>query len=149
MQEERMTEEKTMGITRARTMEWNLNTVIQLVTLVGMIIGGVTIWVDKSRDIEELQTWRTGHEQYHKERLAEVKAGEGRAEERFRSIESEVRKIDQLSYRVTVTEQTTTSTATAIKELQNLVSQQAGDIKVVREILQRIEAGQRNGIERK
>jgi len=50
-----MTEEKTMGITRARTMEWNLNTVIQLITLVGMIIGGVTIWVDKSRDIEELQ----------------------------------------------------------------------------------------------
>jgi len=77
-----------------------------------------------------------------------VKAGEGRAEERFRSIESEVRKIDQLSYRVTVTEQATTSTATAIKELQSLVSQQAGDIKVVREILQRIEAAQRGGIDR-
>jgi len=59
------------------------------------------------------------------------------------------RKADQLSYRVTVTEQTTTSTATAIKELQNLVSQQAGDIKVVREILQRIEAGQRGGIEKR
>ena len=77
-----------------------------------------------------------------------MKAGEGRAEERFRSIESEVRKIDQLSYRVTVTEQATTSTATAIKELQSLVSQQAGDIKVVREILQRIEAAQRGGIDR-
>ncbi|MXN46042.1 hypothetical protein GR138_12660 [Shinella kummerowiae] len=148
-----MTEEKTMGITRARTMEWNLNTVIQLVTLVGMIIGGVTIWVDKSRDIEDLQTWRTGHEQYQKERLAEVKAGEGRTEERFRSLEADGRKatsmLENLSYRVTVTEQTTTSTATAIKELQNLVSQQAGDIKVVREILQRIEAGQHSGIERK
>lgn len=136
-----------MGITRARTMEWNLNTVIQLITLVGMIIGGVTIWVDKSRDIEELQAWRAGHDQYHKERLAEVKAGEGRTEERFRSLEADGRKatsmLENLSYRVTVTEQTTTSTATAIKELQNLVSQQAGDIKVVREILQRIEAGQR------
>jgi hypothetical protein len=45
------------------------------------------------------------------------------------------RKADHLSYRVTVTEETTTSTTTAIEELQNLVSQQASDIKVVREIL--------------
>jgi len=50
---------------------------------------------------------------------------------------------------VAVTEQTTTSTATAIRVLQNLVSQRAGDIKVVREILQRIEAGQRGGIEQR
>lgn len=148
-----MTEEKTMGITRARTLEWNLNTVIQLITLVGMCVGGVTIWVDKSRDIEDLQTWRTGHEQLHKERLVEVKAGEARSEERFRSLEADTRKavsqIENLAYRVTVTEQSTTSTATAIRDLQNLVSQQAGDIKVVREILQRIEAGQRSSIERK
>jgi len=53
------------------------------------------------------------------------------------------------AYRVTVTEQSTTSTATAIRDLQNFVSQQAGDIKGVREILQRIEAGQRGSIERK
>lgn len=147
-----MTEEKIMGITRARTLEWNLNTVIQLITLVGMCVGGVTIWVDKSRDIEDLQAWRTDHEQLHKERLVEVKAGEARSEERFRSLEADMRKvvsqIENLAYRVTVTEQSTTSTATAIRDLQNLVSQQAGDIKVVREILQRIEAGQRGGMER-
>jgi chromosome segregation ATPase len=144
-----MTEEKAMGISRARTLEWNLNTVIQLITLVGMCVGGVTIWVDKSRDIEELQTWRAGHEQYHKERLAEVKAQEARMEERFRGLESDSRKttsqVENLSYRVTVTEQTSTSTATAIKELQSAVSQLTGDTKVVREILQRIEAAQRRG----
>lgn len=147
-----MTEEKTIGITRARTMEWNLNTVIQLITLAGMCIGGVTIWVDKSRDIEELQNWRGGHETLHKDRLAEVKANEARVEERFKGLEADGRKVasqvDNLAYRVTVTEQTTTSTASAIKELQSLVSQQAGDIKVVREILQRIEAAQRRGGER-
>lgn len=141
-----------MGISRSPKLEWNLNTLIQLVTLIGMFVGGVAIWIDKSRDIEELQIWRTGHDQYHKERLAEVKAVEGRTEERFRSLEADGRKatsmLENLSYRVTVTEQTTTSTASAIKELQNLVSQQAGDIKVVREILQRIEASQRSGVER-
>ncbi|WLR92196.1 hypothetical protein [Shinella zoogloeoides] len=141
-----------MGITRAPKLEVNLNTFIQIFTLASMIIGGVVIWVDKSRDIEDLQAWRSGHETLHKDRLAEVKATEARVEERFRGLEADSRKVasqvDNLSYRVTVTEQTTTSTAMAIKELQSLVSQQAGDIKVVREILQRIEAGQRRGSER-
>jgi len=132
-----------MSISRAAKLEWNLNTLIQLVTLVGMCAGGVAIWIDKSRDIEELQAWRTGHDQYHKERLAEVKAGEGRTEERFKSLESDIRKIDQITYRVTVVEQSTTTTAMAIKELQTTMSETSGDLKVVREILQRIEASQR------
>jgi len=113
---------------RAQKLEWNLNTIIQLVTLFGMCIGGVTIWVNKGRDIEELQKWRS--------------AMEARSEERFRSIESEVRKIDNLAYRVASTEQSTTSTASAIKDLQGLLSQQAGDLKVIKEILQRVEGGQ-------
>ncbi|WP_342242627.1 hypothetical protein [Ensifer sp. OTU672] len=127
---------------RAQKLEWNLNTIIQLVTLIGVCAGGVTIWVNKGRDIEELQNWKAGHELLHKERLVEVKAIEARNEERFRSLESEVRKIDNLSYRLTVTEQSSTSTAAAIKDLQSLVSQQSGDLKVIKEILQRVEGGQ-------
>lgn len=127
---------------RAQKLEWNLNTIIQLVTLIGMCAGGVAIWVNKGRDIEELQNWKAGHELLHKERLVEVKAIEARNEERFRSLESEVRKIDNLSYRLTVTEQTSSSTAGAIKDLQGLLSQQAGDLKVIKEILQRVEGGQ-------
>lgn len=113
---------------RAQKLDWNLNTIIQLVTLFGMCIGGVTIWVNKGRDIEELQKWRS--------------AMEARSEERFRSIEGEVRKIDNLAYRVASTEQSTTSTASVIKDLQGLLSQQAGDLKVIKEILQRVEGGQ-------
>ncbi|MDX1004587.1 hypothetical protein FB009_12299 [Sinorhizobium medicae] len=113
---------------RAQKLEWNLNTIIQLVTLFGMCIGGVTIWVNKGRDIEELQKWRS--------------AMEARSEERFRSIEGEVRKIDNLAYRLASTEQSTTSTASVIKDLQGLLSQQAGDLKVIKEILQRVEGGQ-------
>lgn len=141
-----------MGISRAPKMEWNLNTLLQIVSLLTLLSGGIYVWANTTRDIEELQRWRVGHDQYHKERLAEVKANEGRTEERFRSLEADSRKttsmVENLSYRVTVAEQSTTTTATAIKELQTLVSQQAGDIKVVREILQRIEAGQRGGTDR-
>ncbi|WP_104664914.1 hypothetical protein [Ensifer adhaerens] len=94
-----------------------------------MCVGGVTIWVNKGRDIEELQKWRS--------------AIEARSEQRFRSLEAEVRKIDNLAYRVASTEQSSTSTAVAIKDLQTLVSQQSGDLKVIKEILQRVEGGQR------
>lgn len=130
---------------RAARLEWNLNTIIQGVTLLVMGIGGVTIWVEKSRDIEELQSWRMSVEQSQKDRLAELRERDGRADERFRVLEGEVRKIDNLTYRVTITEQSTATITTAIKDLQSLLNQQSGDLKVVREILQRIEASQRDG----
>ena len=133
-----------MQISRAPKLEWNLNTLIQLVTLAGMLIGGIVIWVDKSRDIEDLQKWKEGHEQLHKERLAEVKAIEASYNLRLSSLEQKSieaeRKADNLTYRVTVTEQTTVSISTAIKELQADFNRQSSDIQVMREILQRLEA---------
>lgn len=125
-------------------MEWNLNTLMQLLTLAMMIVGGIVIWVDKSRDIEDLQKWNEGHEQLHKERLAEVKAIEASYNLRLsaleqKSVEAE-RKADNLTYRVTVTEQTTVNISTAIKELQADFNRQSSDIQVMKEILQRLES---------
>ncbi len=127
--------------------EWNLNTLLQIVTLATAIGGGITIWVNKSRDIEELQNWRVGHEQLHKERLVEVKAGEARNDEWKRGVEADIRKlsgiVDNLSYRVTANEQATIAVAQSNKETQTAITQLGGDMRVVKEILQRIEAGQR------
>ncbi len=139
-----------MQISRAPKLEWNLNTIIQLVTLAGMLIGGIVIWVDKSRDIEDLQKWKEGHDQLHKERLAEVKAIEASYNLRLSSLEQKSieaeRKADNLTYRVTVTEQTTVNISTAIKELQADFNRQSSDIQVMKEILQRLETAiNRNG----
>jgi len=127
--------------------EWNLNTLLQLVTLATVIIGGVTIWVNKSRDIEDLQDWRVSHEQVHKDRLIEVKANDARNDEWKKGVESDIRKlngsVDNLSYRVTANEQATASALETNKEFQTTLNQLGGDMKVVREILQRIEAAQR------
>jgi len=123
--------------------EINLNTVLQLATLLGMLVGGTTIWVNASRDIEELRTWRANHETLHKERLAEVKSVEARTDERFRNVEAEVRKIGNLEYRLTVSEQSTANVAEAVKALQEIVNRQGSDIRLALEILQRMEA--RNG----
>ena len=52
-------EHETMELpNRAQRREWNLNTIIHLVTLLEMCVGGVAIWVEKSRDLEELQNRR-------------------------------------------------------------------------------------------
>lgn len=111
------------------------------------IVGGVVIWVDKSRDIDDLQVWRANHEQLHKERLVEVKSIEARADERFRNLETEVRKIsgltDNLSYRITTNEQATSGIASTVKDIQTQLSQQSGDLREIKVILQRMEKGQR------
>lgn len=134
-------------ISRAPKLEWNLNTIIQIVTLIGMVGGGIAIWVDKSRDIEELQGWRTNHEQLHKERLVEVKSIEARADERFKNLESDVRKLsgmtDNLSYRITTNEQATSGIASTVKDIQTQLSQQSGDLREIKVILQRMEKGHR------
>ena len=142
-----MAENTNMQISRAPKLEWNLNTIIQIVTLVGMVGGGIAIWVDKSRDIEDLQGWRTNHEQLHKERLVDVKANEARNDEKFKSVEADVRKLtsltDNLNFRLTTNENATTGIASTVKDIQTQLSQQSGDLREIKVILQRMEKGQR------
>jgi hypothetical protein len=142
-----MAENTNMQISRAPKLEWNLNTIIQIVTLIGMVGGGIAIWVDKSRDIEDLQGWRTNHEQLHKERLVDVKANEARNDEKFKSVEADVRKLtsltDSLNFRLTTNENATTGIASTVKDIQTQLSQQSGDLREIKVILQRMEKGQR------
>ncbi len=95
---------------------------------------------------EQAARWTT-HDELHKNRLADVKANDARSDERMKSIESDVRKLaatyDNLSYRVTTSEQAILSVTQSNKETQGALSQLGGDMRVVKEILQRIEAGQR------
>lgn len=134
---------------RAPKFEWNLNTILHLATLGVMLIGGVTVWVNSRRDIDDLIGWRTGHQLLHKERLAEVKAIEASYNERLRTGEAKSnefdRKLDNLTYRVTVAEQSAVSITSSIRDLQAGQNKQAADIQVVKEILQRMEAAQQKG----
>lgn len=101
----------------------------------------------KSRDIEDLQGWRTNHEQLHKERLVDVKANEARNDEKFKSVEADVRKLtsltDSLNFRLTTNENATTGIASTVKDIQTQLSQQSGDLREIKVILQRMEKGQR------
>lgn len=120
---------------RAPKLEWNLNTLIQIITP-QCALGRGDLGGQESGH-RGPAAWRQGHETLHKERLVDVKAIEGRNEARFSTIESEVRKIDNLDYRLTVAEQATATTATAMRELQDSLNDMNGDIRVMREIRQR------------
>ncbi len=136
-----------MHISRAPKLEWNLNTILQLISIVGVIAGGIYIWANTTRDIEELKTWRGNHEQIHKDRLAEVKGIEARSDERFKNLESEVRRIsgktDNLDYRLTSSEQAMSGVVQTMKDIQQLQAVQSGDLREIKVILQRMEKGAR------
>lgn len=114
---------------RAPRFEWNLNTVIQIITLVTMAGGGVALWVNRSRDVDELQSWKlsqTAHSEVLEARVDKVEA-----------------QVNNHEYRINNGEQLNANTVSSIKDVQSTLNEQSGELKVVREILQRIEAAQK------
>lgn len=114
---------------RAPRLEWNLNTVIQIITLVTMACGGVALWVNRSRDVDELQSWKlsqTAHSDVLEARVDKVEA-----------------QVNNHEYRINIGEQSNANTVSSIKDVQSTLNQQSGDLRVVKEILQRIEAAQK------
>lgn len=119
--------------------EWNLNTVVLLVGLgTGLVAWGVT-WGKFTNAVErsdqEAISWRAAHEQVHKDRQVALAGAEARVDERLRAAETEIRKFDNLAYRLTVVEQSAFSLSKSIEELKILVNNQSADIRVVREVL--------------
>jgi hypothetical protein len=50
-------ESETQLPKRSSKLEWNLNTIMHLLTLGVMLIGGVMVWVASRRDVEDLLIW--------------------------------------------------------------------------------------------
>lgn len=125
---------------------WNLNTVLNLVTLVSMLAGGVYIWANTTRDIEDLVKWRLSHEAYHKDLVAEGRTKDSAFNDRLRAEEIRSydfdRKLDNLIYRVDRGEQSAMLVSSAIKDLQAGFNKQDSNIQVIKEILTRMEAAQ-------
>lgn len=107
--------------------EWNLNT---LVILLGFA-GGLVAWG---------ATWER------------VSANQGvqaqsldRLDKRVTAIEATIRQLDTHELRITSVEKQAAEAATSMRVVENTLNSLATDMRVTREILQRIEAGQREG----
>ena len=104
--------------------EWNLNT---LVVLVGFASGFVA-W---GWTLNELQSGRTTNA-----------ANIDRLDARLSALEVQSRRIDNHELRIANVEKQATDAATAMRAVEATLNALTTDVKVVREILQRLEAGQ-------
>ena len=123
--------------------EMNLTT---LTALLGIVI---SIWSASARyntleqGVEaldkEAQSWRANHLAYHNDRSREINALITRQDESLKEVETRTRDFDRMEYRLQLQEQGTTSLSAAVAELRQAINDQAGDVKLIREIVQRLD----------
>lgn len=114
--------------------EFNITTIIALV----MFIATVGTWFyTNGQTIQKYDSWIANHEQYHKDRLAEVSNASGKTEARLVALELGFRKLENIEYRMTVQEQGSANLAKSVEELKTTVNSLGTDIRVIREILER------------
>lgn len=113
-----------MGAPRLGTFEFNLNTVLMLIGFAsGFVAWGYT-----------LSAMQSG--------LAENAANIVKHDQRITTLEHDSRRVDQHDFRLGLVERQAVDGATAMRAVESQLSVLTTDVKVVREILQRIEASQ-------
>lgn len=132
-----MTENHHMQLPqRAKPFEWNLNTVLGLITLGTVIVTGGYWLNDNDRDIGELQKWRSDHESNVREIRSEISADIARVETQTSTLDDRLdvqeATTSRLSDRVSANEARSAEFAQTLRELQSAINQQSGDIRVIR-----------------
>lgn len=105
--------------------EWNINTVI---SVVGFAIMLTSMAIGYGRFTEQMM-----------QTTAELSAYKSATDLRIAKLETDTRQLDNLSFRMSAAETSNAAVTRALGDLQSSVSDQSGDIKVIREILVRIE----------
>ena len=132
---------------RPRRIEWNLNTILSGLGLVTMITGGGYLINDQQRDIREIKEWRVELEGDLKDRRGEVErqfgsisAKAGAQDEAIRTAQA---LANQNAYRIAGLETRGERLDAQLSDLARQLNDQSGDLKVIREILTRLEVAQR------
>ncbi len=100
--------------------EWNINTIAVLLGFAGMFIAWGYTWAE-----------------------VKVKVGSiDRIDTRLTAVEVDVRRLDNHELRLTTVEKQATDSATATRAMESTLNSLAIDVRVTREILQRLEASQ-------
>lgn len=117
-------EEVTVAAPKFR-FEWNLNTVV----VVAGFIGGFVTWGYTLADIQ------SGRRE-NKDSITSLSA-------RVSANETAIRRLDNHELRITNMEKAATDATASMRSLETTLNGLASDMKVTREILQRIEASQK------
>lgn len=121
--------------------ELNLNTVVLVVGLLGTIGGAFYTAGQQAKRVDNIDAWVQGHEDLHKAKGAEFSAKFADIYARFRTNDQELQRIENLSYRTTVLEQGAANTQRALSEVKDQLNTLSADIRVMREILTRMDKG--------
>lgn len=118
-----------------RAFEWNFNTLLQLLSILVMLLGGWTIWVNLRRDVVELQEWKTSLIVETKERRGQIEANFARVSTQASTLDERLdaqeAAVGRLSDRVSAAEARSAEFAQTLRELQSSINQQSGDLKVI------------------
>lgn len=90
---------------------------------------------------EDLARYIGEHADLHKNRQAEITSNSARLDERIKAVEVEARSLDNIRYRLTVQEQGAASLTRAVDELRQALAAQSSDIRLIREIVTRLDPG--------
>lgn len=109
--------------------EWNINTLIAVAGffLTLAMTGGGMLWTYGQFTYQIGQNTKT---------IGDYRAA---TDLRIAKLETDTRQIDNLAYRLSAAEGVNERVSRVLDELQAAVAEQSGDLRVVREILQRIE----------
>ena len=132
--------------------QWNLNTILTAITLASVIVSGIAYGVNQTRDIDDLRQWQINHDRVTETRLAESREIRGKTEERIKTMERAAfdsdRKQDQIEYRVTVIEASLQTQQLQQQKAAEDMAEVKGDLKVVKELLLRMDAASKRSAER-
>lgn len=104
---------------------WNINTYVSIGGFVILLAGMV---YTEGQSSQKLQSTVDAFASYQTD-----------TDNRIAQIEAQTRQLDSLAYRIGAAEASNAAVSRIMSDLQASVAQQSGDIKVVREILQRLE----------
>lgn len=117
-----------------------LSTIGGLITVIIAVTAFYGVYFNKSRDIEDLQRWQAVHISGH----GTLDSEQDKQDDRLSALE---RKQDGFEFRLARQEQSTAEIVSTLKEIQQLINRQSGemsmlsgDMKVFKEILQRLDA---------
>lgn len=105
--------------------ELNINTVISVVGF-GIMLASMAVGYGRFTE-QMMQT------------TAELSAYKAATDLRIAKLETDTRQLDNLAFRMSAAETSNAAVTRALGDLQSAVANQSGDIKVIREILVRIE----------
>ncbi len=123
--------------------------VMLTIAVTGVVVSSAGAYFSLGYELRTLNNWRIEHLEHHRERAADLAASEAAMTTSLTEVRGQIddvrRTSDELKFRLGAAEENARRTGEAITALQASVNAQASDIRVMREILERLDERRAQG----